>query len=98
MIPLWSSPSICHSAIGFYHNGQGGWRGAYSFVDIGRNDWIKSNAKEYMKNQEADGRIWAYPTKDGRYNMNVVFVDILLQYYGTGHVTTFSLKMRAAII
>ncbi len=44
---LWSSPSICHSAIG-YHNGQGGWRGAYSFVDIGRNDWIKSNAKEYM--------------------------------------------------
>ena len=77
---LWSSPSICHSAIG-YHNGQGGWRGAYSFVDIGRNDWIKSNAKEYMKNQEADGRIWAYPTKDGRYNMNVVFVDILLQYW-----------------
>ena len=77
---LWSSPSICHSAIG-YHNGQGGWRGGYSFVDIGRNDWIKTNAKEYMKNQSEDGRIWAYPTKDGRYNMNVVLIDILLQYW-----------------
>lgn len=79
---LWSSPSICHSAIG-YHNGQGGWRGAYSFVNIGREnwEWLKTNAKEYMEHQEDDGRIWAYPTKDGRYNMNVVFVDILLQYW-----------------
>ena len=79
---LWSSPSICHSAIG-YHNGQGGWRGAYSFVNIGGEnwEWLKTNAKEYMEHQEDDGRIWAYPTKDGRYNMNVVFVDILLQYW-----------------
>lgn len=77
---IWDDPVITHGAIG-WHNGQGGWRGGYGFIHAGWGDRIKTNIKSYMAHQEDNGRIWAYPDHDGRYNMNLVMVDILLQYW-----------------
>ncbi|MBQ8300876.1 MAG: DUF4450 domain-containing protein, partial [Clostridia bacterium] len=75
---IWDNPVITHGAIG-WHNGQGGWRGGYCFVNAGWSDRIKTNIQHYMERQNDDGRIWAYPTVDGRYNMNLVMVDIIMQ-------------------
>ena len=77
---IWDDPVITHGAIG-WHNGQGGWRGGYCFVDANWGDRLKTNIAHYVKHQENDGRIWAYPSQDGRYNMSLVMVDILMQYW-----------------
>ena len=77
---IWDDPVITHGAIG-WHNGQGGWRGGYCFVDALWGDRLKTNIAHYVKHQESDGRIWAYPSQDGRYNMSLVMVDILMQYW-----------------
>ncbi len=77
---IWDDPVITHGAIG-WHNGQGGWRGGYCFVNAGWSDRIKTNIRHYIDNQNDDGRIWAYPTHDGRYNMSLVMVDIIMQYW-----------------
>ncbi len=37
---IWDNPVITHGAIG-WHNGQGGWRGGYCFVNAGWSDRIK---------------------------------------------------------
>ena len=77
---IWDDPVITHGAIG-WHNGQGGWRGGYCFVDAGWADRIKTNIRHYINHQNEDGRIWAYPSQDGRYNMSLVMVDIIMQYW-----------------
>lgn len=76
----WDWPSITHGPMG-WHVAFGGWRSHYGFVDAGWGDRIKSNAKQFMQNQNDDGRIWVYPYVDDRYNMNLVLVDGLLQYW-----------------
>lgn len=76
----WDWPAITHGAIG-WHNAQGGWRSHYGFVDAGWGDRIRTNAKQYMPVQDKNGRIAAYPDSDGRYNMNLVLVDGLMQYW-----------------
>lgn len=77
---IWDNPVITHGAIG-WHNGQGGWRGGYCFVNAGWSDRIKTNIQNYIAHQEENGRIWAYPSHDGRYNMSLVMVDIIMQYW-----------------
>lgn len=77
---IWDNPVITHGAIG-WHNGQGGWRGGYCFVNAGWSDRIKTNIQHYIDHQEQNGRIWAYPSHDGRYNMSLVMVDIIMQYW-----------------
>ena len=88
---IWDNPVITHGAIG-WHNGQGGWRGGYCFVNAGWSDRIKTNIQNYIARQEKDtGRIWAYPSHDGRYNMSLVMVDIIMQYWDwTGDDAFFS--------
>ena len=76
----WDWPSITHGPMG-WHVAFGGWRSHYGFVDAGWGDRIKTNAKQFMKTQKDDGRIMAYPYVDDRYNMNLVLVDGLLQYW-----------------
>ena len=48
--------------------------------------------RNYIARQEKDtGRIWAYPSHDGRYNMSLVMVDIIMQYWDwTGDDAFFS--------
>lgn len=76
----WDAPNITHGPMG-WHVAFGGWRGGYGFVDAGWGDRIKSNTTEFKKTQKSDGRIQAYANKDDRYNMGVVLVDALLQYW-----------------
>ncbi|MBQ2664449.1 MAG: DUF4450 domain-containing protein [Clostridia bacterium] len=87
---IWDDPVITHGAIG-WHNGQGGWRGGYCFVDGGWGDRLKTNIAHYVERQKSDGRIYAYPFQDGRYNMSLVMVDILMQYWDwTGDKSFFT--------
>ena len=48
---IWDNPVITHGTIG-WHNGQGGWRGGYCFVNAGWSDRIKTNIQNYIARQE----------------------------------------------
>lgn len=76
----WNDPVICHGPIA-WHGGQSGWRSVYGFIDIGWDERIKKNAREYIRNQQSTGRITNYPANDNRYNMGELLVDQLLCYW-----------------
>lgn len=77
---LWDDPVICHGPIA-WHGGQSGWRSMYAFVTAGWDERIKTNVRQYIKNQTDEGRITNYPTSDRRYNMGEVLVDELMYYW-----------------
>ncbi len=76
----WDAPVITHGAIG-WHIGFAGWRGMYGFTLAGWNERVKTNVRQFIKNQQSTGRITAYSASDSRYNMGEVLVDELMHYW-----------------
>ena len=76
----WQNPSICHGPIG-WHNAQGGWRCRYGFITAGWYDRVKTDIRLYIAHQDSNGKIWNYPNRVGRYQMNEVLIDELLYYW-----------------
>ena len=76
----WDEPIICHGPMG-WHIGFAGWRGMYGFTVAGWAKRLKTNVRQFIKNQQSTGRITAYNANDSRYNMGEVLVDELMHYW-----------------